>query len=258
VVDLSPAPIARPATTRAVAPNEEKFSGFVFKIQANMDPKHRDRIAFLRVCSGRFERGMKVRQGSTAKVVAVNNAITFMARDRSTTDEAYPGDIIGIPNHGTIRLGETFTEGEDLRFTGIPSFAPEYFRLARIGNPLKIKQLQKGLQQLAEEGATQLFRPLSGNDLILGAVGILQFDVVAHRLEHEYGVQVIFESYNCATVRWIHGDAAELRQLSDRYGANVALDGADDPVYLAPNNVYLKMMQEKYPNLQFLDAREIV
>ncbi len=257
VVDLSPPPVARPAVTRKVDPNEGKFSGFVFKIQANMDPKHRDRIAFLRVCSGRFDRGMKVKQVATGKTLSINNAITFMARDRSTADEAWSGDIIGIPNHGTIRLGETFTEGEDLRFTGIPSFAPEMFRLARIGNPLKIKQLQKGLQQLAEEGATQLFRPISGSDMILGAVGALQFDVVAHRLEHEYGVQVIFESYNCSTARWITGDAGELRQLSDRYSANVALDGADDPVYLAPNNVYLNMVKEKYPNLRFLEAREV-
>ncbi|WP_371322696.1 peptide chain release factor 3 [Dechloromonas sp. ZY10] len=261
VVELSPAPKARPAVvkgeSREVAPNEGKFSGFVFKIQANMDPKHRDRIAFLRVCSGRFDRGMKVKQVATGKTLSINNAITFMARDRSTADEAWSGDIIGIPNHGTIRLGETFTEGEELRFTGIPSFAPEMFRLARIANPLKIKQLQKGLQQLAEEGATQLFRPISGSDMILGAVGALQFDVVAHRLEHEYGVQVIFEHYNCATARWITGDQSELRQLSDRYSANVALDGADDPVYLAPNNVYLNMVQEKYPNLRFLEAREV-
>ncbi|MCE1239663.1 MAG: peptide chain release factor 3 [Azonexaceae bacterium] len=257
VVDLSPAPKARPAVSRTVDAFEAKFSGFVFKIQANMDPKHRDRIAFLRVCSGRFDRGMKVRQVATGKTLSINNAITFMARDRSTADEAWSGDIIGIPNHGTIRLGETFTEGEDLRFTGIPSFAPEIFKLARIANPLKIKQLQKGLQQLAEEGATQLFRPVSGSDMILGAVGSLQFDVVAHRLEHEYGVQVIFEHYNCATARWITGDAGELRQLSDRYSANVALDGADDPVYLAPNNVYLNMVQEKYPNLRFLEAREV-
>ena len=257
VVDLSPAPIPRPAVTREVQPNEPKFSGFVFKIQANMDPRHRDRIAFLRVCSGRFDRGMKVRQVATGKTLAINNAITFMARDRTTTDEAWPGDIIGIPNHGTIRLGETFSEGEDLRFTGIPSFAPEHFRLARIANPLKIKQLQKGLQQLAEEGATQLFRPLSGTDLILGAVGTLQFDVVANRLENEYGVLVIFEHYNCATARWIHGDPGELRQLSERYSANVALDGADDPVYLAPNNVYLNMVKEKFPNLRFEEAREV-
>ncbi|MFN4342161.1 MAG: peptide chain release factor 3 [Azonexus sp.] len=261
VVELSPAPKPRHAVVkgeaREVAPNEARFSGFVFKIQANMDPKHRDRIAFLRVCSGRFDRGMKVKQVATGKTLSINNAITFMARDRSTADEAWSGDIIGIPNHGTIRLGETFSEGEDLRFTGIPSFAPEMFRLARIANPLKIKQLQKGLQQLAEEGATQLFRPVSGSDMILGAVGALQFDVVAHRLEHEYGVQVIFENYNCSTARWIVGDPGELRQLSERYSANVALDGADDPVYLAPNNVYLNMVKEKYPNLRFLEAREV-
>ena len=159
MVELSPPPIPRAAVTRAVDPHETKFSGFVFKIQANMDPKHRDRIAFVRVCSGRFERGMKVKQGSTGKTLSVNNAITFMAHDRNTTDEAFPGDIIGIPNHGTMLLGDTFTEGEDLRFTGIPSFAPEHFRRAQIRNPLKMKQLQKGLQQLAEEGATQLFRP---------------------------------------------------------------------------------------------------
>ena len=257
LIDWAPPPQSRDAGMRQVEPAEAPFSGFVFKIQANMDPKHRDRIAFLRVCSGRFDRGMKVKQVATGKTLSINNAITFMARDRSTADEAYSGDIIGIPNHGTIRLGETFTEGEDLRFTGIPSFAPEMFRLARIGNPLKIKQLQKGLQQLAEEGATQLFRPISGTDMILGAVGALQFDVVAHRLEHEYGVQVIFEHYNCSTARWIVGDPAELRQLSDRYSANVALDGADDPVYLAPNNVYLNMVREKYPNLRFLETREV-
>jgi peptide chain release factor 3 len=205
VVDLSPGPLPRATQTRQVDTTEEKFTGFIFKIQANMDPKHRDRIAFLRVCSGRFERGMKLKQVSTGKFMAVNNAITFMARDRSTTDEAFAGDIIGIPNHGTLHLGDTFTEGEDLKFTGIPSFAPEFFQRAVLRNPLKLKQLQKGLQQLAQEGATQLFRPLGTNDLILGAVGQLQFDVVAHRLEHEYGVDAMFESYGVATARWLRG-----------------------------------------------------
>ena len=192
-LELAPPPASRLSGDRVIAPDSPAFSGFVFKIQANMDPKHRDRIAFLRVCSGKFERGMKVKQVSTDKILAVNNAITFMAQDRNTTDEAYAGDIIGIPNHGTVKLGDAFTEGENLKFTGIPSFAPEHFRRARIRNPLKMKQLQKGLQQLAEEGASQLFRPLQSNDLILGAVGTLQFDVVAHRLEHEYGVDVLFE-----------------------------------------------------------------
>ena len=257
VVELSPAPLARNTASRAVAPDENKFSGFVFKIQANMDPKHRDRIAFLRVCSGRFERGMKIKQVATGKQLAVNNAITFMAQDRTTMDEAYSGDIIGIPNHGTVKLGDTFTEGEDLKFIGIPSFAPEFFRRARLKNPLKMKQLQKGLHQLAEEGASQLFRPLMSNDLILGAVGILQFDVVAHRLEHEYGVDVIFESYDCSTARWLRGSEADLKAIADKYGFNVALDGADEYVYLAPNRVNLQMAQERYPGIEFLETREI-
>ncbi|MBL8477991.1 MAG: peptide chain release factor 3, partial [Sterolibacteriaceae bacterium] len=234
-----------------------KFSGFVFKIQANMDPRHRDRIAFLRVCSGRFERGMKIRQVAGGKVIAVNNAITFMAQDRNITDDAYAGDIIGIPNHGTIRLGETFTTGEDLRFTGIPAFAPEIFQRAILCNPLRLKQLQKGLQQLAEEGATQLVRPLGTNDLILGAVGALQFDVVAHRLANEYGVDAIFEPCQVATARWLRGDDAAIRALADKSGVNVALDGAGDYVYLAPNRVNLSMTQERHPEVVFLETREI-
>ncbi|HZV62170.1 MAG TPA: peptide chain release factor 3 [Methylophilaceae bacterium] len=257
VVDLSPAPLARQTATRPVEPDEGKFSGFVFKIQANMDPKHRDRIAFLRVCSGRFERGMKIKQVSTGKLMSVNNAITFMAQDRTTMDEAYSGDIIGIPNHGTIKLGDTFTENEALKFIGIPSFAPEFFRRARIKNPMKMKQLQLGLKQLAEEGATQLFRPLLSNDLILGAVGTLQFDVVAHRLEHEYGVDVAFENYDCSTARWLRGSDTDLKAIADKYRFNVALDGADEYVYLAPNRVNLQMAQERYPDIQFLETREI-
>jgi peptide chain release factor 3 len=257
VVDLSPPPQARNTASRAVAPNEEKFSGFVFKIQANMDPKHRDRIAFLRVCSGRFERGMKIKQIATGKTLNVNNAITFMAQDRTTMDEAFSGDIIGIPNHGTIKLGDTFTENESLKFIGIPSFAPEFFRRARIKNPMKMKQLQIGLKQLSEEGAAQLFRPLLSNDLILGAVGMLQFDVVAHRLEHEYGVDMIFEPYDCYTARWLHGKDSDLKAIADKYGFNVALDSADDYVYLAPNRVNLQMAQERYPDIKFAETREI-
>jgi peptide chain release factor 3 len=257
VVELSPAPLARQTATREVAPDEAKFSGFVFKIQANMDPKHRDRIAFLRVCSGRFERGMKIKQVATGKQISVNNAITFMAQDRTTMDEAYSGDIIGIPNHGTIKLGYTFTESENLKFIGIPSFAPEFFRRARIKNPMKMKQLQIGLKQLSEEGAAQLFRPLLSNDLILGAVGILQFEVVAHRLEHEYGVDMIFEPYDCHTTRWLKGSDADLKAIADKYGFNVGLDSADDYVYLAPNRVNLQMAQERYPDIQFKETREI-
>jgi peptide chain release factor 3 len=222
-----------------------------------MDPKHRDRIAFLRVCSGRFERGMKIKQVSTGKLMAVNNAITFMAQDRTTMDEAYSGDIIGIPNHGTIKVGDTFTEGEALKFTGIPSFAPEFFRRARIKNPMKMKQLQIGLKQLSEEGAAQLFRPLLSNDLILGAVGMLQFEVVAHRLEHEYSVDMVFEPYDCYTARWLKGSDADLKAIADKYGFNVGLDGADGYVYLAPNRVNLQMAQERYPEIEFAETREI-
>ncbi|MGY1490046.1 peptide chain release factor 3 [Methylobacillus pratensis] len=257
VVDLSPSPLPRNTASRSVDPKEEKFSGFVFKIQANMDPKHRDRIAFLRICSGRFERGMKIKQVASGKTLSVNNAITFMAQDRTTMDEAYSGDIIGIPNHGTVKLGDTFSEGENLKFIGIPSFAPEYFRRARIKNPMKMKQLQIGLKQLAEEGASQLFRPLLSNDLILGAIGLLQFDVVAHRLEHEYGVDVAFESYDCATARWLRGSDADLKAIADKYGFNVALDGNEEYVYLAPNRVNLQMAQERYPDIEFLETREI-
>jgi peptide chain release factor 3 len=257
VVDLSPAPLPRQTASRAVNPDENKFSGFVFKIQANMDPKHRDRIAFLRICSGHFERGMKIKQVVTGKQMAVNNAITFMAQDRTTMDEAFAGDIIGIPNHGTIKLGDTFSEGEALKFIGIPSFAPEYFRRARIKNPLKMKQLQLGLKQLAEEGATQVFRPMMSNDMILGAVGTLQFDVVAHRLEHEYSVDVAFEPYDCSTARWLRGSDADLKAIADKYGFNVALDGAGDYVYLAPNRVNLQLAQERFPDIQFLETREI-
>jgi peptide chain release factor 3 len=257
IVDLSPAPQRRPAATRQVEPLEPKFSGFVFKIQANMDPKHRDRIAFVRVCSGHYTRGIKLKQLSTGKTLAVNNAITFMAQDRSTTDEAWPGDILGIPNHGTVVLGDSFTEGEDLKFTGIPCFAPEHFRRAQIRNPMKMKQLQKGLQQLAEEGATQLFKPIGSNDLILGAVGLLQFDVVAHRLEFEYGVDCFFEPVNVATARWLRGSDLALKALEDRAAANLALDGAGDYVYLAPNRVNLQMAQERHPDIVFLETREI-
>lgn len=257
VVDLSPTPLPRKTASREVSADEDKFSGFVFKIQANMDPKHRDRIAFLRICSGKFERGMKIKQVATNKQIAVNNAITFMAQDRTIMDEAYSGDIIGIPNHGTIKVGDTFSAGEALRFTGLPYFAPEFFRRARIKNPMKMKQLQIGLKQLAEEGAAQLFKPLLSNDLILGAVGMLQFEVVKHRLEHEYGVDMIFEPYDCYTARWLSGSDDDIKSIADKYGFNVALDGADEYVYLAPNRVNLQMAEERYPAIEFLETREI-
>jgi peptide chain release factor 3 len=258
LVELSPAPRSREATTRVVGALETPFSGFVFKIQANMDPRHRDRIAFIRVCSGRFERGMKLKHVGIEKTVAINNAITFMAQDRNTTNEAFAGDIIGVPNHGTIRLGDTFTEGEMLHFTGIPSFAPELFRSVRLRNPMKAKALQKGIDQLVEEGATQVFRPMGSNDLIIGAVGALQFDVVAYRLENEYGVDAVFEPTSTVTARWLRGDEAEIKQLIATQGHSVGLDVAGEHVYLAPSSVSLMIMQERFKNIQFMKTREVV
>ncbi len=258
LVELSPAPRSREATTRVVDALETPFTGFVFKIQANMDPRHRDRIAFIRVCSGRFERGMKVKHVGIEKTIAINNAITFMAQDRNTTNEAFAGDIIGVPNHGTIRLGDTFTEGEMLHFTGIPSFAPELFRAVRLRNPMKAKALQKGIDQLVEEGATQVFRPLGSNELIIGAVGALQFDVVAYRLENEYGVDAVFEPTSTVTARWLRGDETEIKQLITTQGHSVGLDVAGEHVYLAPSSVSLMIMQERFKNIQFMKTREVV
>ncbi len=202
-VEYSPTPLPRPTETREVSPEEEAFTGFVFKIQANMDPQHRDRIAFMRVCSGRYHKGMKMHQVRLGRDVLISQALTFMAKDRTHIEEAYPGDIIGLHNHGTIQIGDTFTEGETLKFTGIPHFAPELFKRVVLKDPLKRKALQKGLMQLSEEGAVQLFRPLRNNDLILGAVGTLQFDVVEERLKSEYNVACTYEQVMVHAARWV-------------------------------------------------------
>lgn len=256
-VEAAPGPQARPASSRAVAPTEEKFSGFVFKIQANMDPQHRDRIAFFRVCSGKFSRGMKARHVRLARDIKIPDALTFMSSDRERLEEAYPGDIIGIHNHGTIRIGDTFTEGEVLAFTGIPNFAPELFRRARLKDPLKSKQLLKGLSQLCEEGATQLYRPLINNDLILGAVGILQFEVVTERLKTEYSVDCQFEAVNVTTARWVEcEDSKRFDEFKAKNEANLALDHAGDLVYIAPTRVNLQMAQERWKEVRFLATRE--
>lgn len=257
LVDWAPAPGSRDATVREVEPSEEKFSAFVFKIQANMDPKHRDRIAFLRVCSGRFERGMKMKHLRLQRDVAANSVVTFMASSREQVEEAFAGDIIGVPNHGNIQIGDSFSEGELLAFTGIPYFAPELFRSVRIRNPLKLKQLQKGLQQLGEEGAVQVFKPLSGADLILGAVGVLQFEVVKSRLENEYGVDAIFESCSIYTARWVScEDNRMLQDFEKSLVMNLARDAADNLTYLAANRVNLELTQERWPKVQFHATRE--
>jgi len=255
--EYAPPPMARPTRTRTIQPVEDELTGFVFKIQANMDKQHRDRIAFMRICSGKYTRGMKVKHVRIKKDVKIPDALTFMAADRSHVEEAYTGDIIGIHNHGTIRIGDTFTMGEDLAFTGIPNFAPELFRRARLKDPLKMKALLKGLMQLCEEGATQLFRPVANNDLVLGAVGVLQFEVVAHRLKDEYGVDCEFEAVNVTTARWItSSDEKKLDEFKNKVRNNLALDHAGDLAYVAPSRVNLAMTQERWPEIEFLATRE--
>jgi len=257
-VEYAPAPLPRATETREVAPVEETLTGFVFKIQANMDPGHRDRIAFMRICSGEYQKGMRVRHVRSGKDMKLPDAITFMAADRQHADTAYAGDIIGIHNHGTINIGDSFSEGEELAFTGIPSFAPEIFRRAVLKDPLRLKALQKGLAQLCEEGATQLFKPLRNNDLILGAVGPLQFDVVAHRLKDEYKVECQFEPVNVATARWVEcADPKMLEEFRRKAHDNLALDHGDDLVYVAPTRVNLSLTEERWPDIRFRSTREL-
>ena len=256
--EYAPQPKQRESMQREVAPSEEKFSGFVFKIQANMDPAHRDRVAFMRVCSGSYKKGMKMKHVRIGKTVAVSNATTFQADARKNVEEAYPGDIIGLHNHGTIQIGDTFTEGEELKYTGIPYFAPELFRRVVLKDPLKLKQLQKGVLQLAEEGATQVFRPLRNNDLILGAVGVLQFDVAAHRLKGEYNVEAMVENVTVQTARWIAcDDEKELKRFREKAYDNLAEDGDGQLVYLAPTRVNLNLTMERWPDIRFLATREL-
>jgi peptide chain release factor 3 len=255
--EYAPAPTARPSRGRLVQPDEKDLTGFVFKIQANMDKQHRDRIAFMRICSGKYSRGMKVFHVRLGKEMKIPDALTFFAADRDHVDEAHTGDIIGIHNHGTIRIGDSFSQGEQLAFTGIPNFAPELFRRARLRDPLKMKALLKGLTQLCEEGATQLFRPLANNDLILGAVGVLQFDVVAHRLKDEYGVDCQFEAVNVNTARWVSSDdGKKFEEFKTKLRNNLALDHAGDLAYVAPSRVNLTMTQERWPEIEFLATRE--
>jgi peptide chain release factor 3 len=253
----APAPGPRATVGRVVQADEPALTGFVFKIQANMDPAHRDRVAFMRICSGRFESGMKMFHARLGKNVKAANALTFMAQDREHVENAWPGDIVGLHNHGTISIGDTFTEGELLQFTGIPHFAPELFRRAQLRDPLKLKALQKGLAQLSEEGATQFFRPLATNDLILGAVGILQFDVVAYRLKNEYGVEATFENVNVQTARWVScDDDRTLADFTRQLQNNLAEDGAGQLVYLAPTRVNLQLTEERWPDIRFKATRE--
>ena len=223
-----------------------------------MDPAHRDRIAFLRVCSGSYKKGMKMRHVRIGKTVQISNAITFQADERRHVDEAWPGDIIGLHNHGTIQIGDTFTEGEELKYEGIPYFAPELFRRVVLKDPLRMKALQKGVLQLCEEGATQVFRPLRNNDLILGAVGVLQFDVAAQRLKSEYGVEAIVEPVKVVTARWVaNDDDSMLQRFRDKVHDNLAEDGDGQLVYLATSRVNLDLTMERWPDVRFLATREL-
>ena len=256
-VEHAPGPKSHETTTRTVAAEEPHMTGFVFKIQANMDPMHRDRVAFMRICSGTFSGGMKALHTRSGKEMKLANALTFMASDREIVDQAFAGDVIGLHNHGTISIGDTFTEGELLSFIGIPNFAPELFRRARLKDPLKMKALQKGLAQLSEEGATQFFRPLMSNDLILGAIGVLQFDVVAYRLKAEYGVECAFENVGVVTTRWVRcSNAKKLEEFREKAAQNLAIDAAGELVYIAPSRVNLQLTIERWPDIEFAATRE--
>ncbi len=257
LIEHAPPPQMRIAEEREVEATEDKLSGFVFKIQANMDPAHRDRIAFLRICSGKYQRGMKMRHVRLGRDVQISNAVTFMAGNREQAEEAWSGDVIGLHNHGTIQVGDTFTQGEQLNFTGIPHFAPELFKRVQLRDPLKLKALQKGLIQLGEEGATQVFRPVHSNDWILGAVGILQFDVVAWRLKEEYGVECSYDNIAVVAARWVEcEDDKILDEFRKKVSGNIALDGGEHLTYLAPSMVNLNLTIERWPDITFHATRE--
>ncbi len=253
----APAPRPQKTAERVIQPTEEKVTAFVFKIQANMDPKHRDRIAFTRICSGRFERGMKLTHARSGKAVNVHSPLMFLAREREIAEEAYPGDIVGIPNHGQLRIGDALTEGEKLRFVGIPSFAPELLQKVRAGDPLKAKHLGKALTHLAEEGAAQVFKTRIGGEWIVGVAGPLQFDVLADRIRTEYDLPVDFQPTSLHTARWVEAeDARELKRFLDAHQGAVADDWSGAPVFLAANPYRLKVAEEDWKQIRFAKTRE--
>ncbi len=253
----APPPTPRPALERVVDPGEEAVTGFVFKIQANMDPKHRDRIAFVRLCSGHFKRGAKLKHPRSGKIINVHNPVMFLAQERELAEEAVAGDIIGIPNHGQLRIGDALSEGEVLHFTGIPSFAPEILRRVRPEDPMKTKHLGKALLQLSEEGAGSVFKPLTGPDWIVGVVGVLQFDVLADRIRTEYAIPVSFTDTPIHTARWVESsDALLLKKFSDESRAAMAEDHEGRPVFLARNEWHLNRAKEDWPGIRFLSTRE--
>jgi len=258
LIKYAPPPRDQKARQRVVKASEPKLSGVVFKIQANMDPNHRDRIAFMRVCSGKLTRGMKVKIVRSGKQLALNAPQFFFAQDRSLAEEAYAGDVVGIPNHGVLRIGDTLTEGEDLVFTGVPSFAPEILRRVRLGDPMKAKKLKSALEELAEEGVVQLFTPIDGSGAVVGVVGALQLDVLADRLEHEYSVPATFETTRFDILRWITApDSKSMEGFIDANKSGIAhdLDGA--PVFMASSAFNLNYALERAPGIAAATIKEI-
>jgi peptide chain release factor 3 len=257
IEDWAPPPRLQPAEPKPVAPDAPGVAGFVFKVQANMDPNHRDRVAFFRLCSGRLTRGMKLRQSGTGKSLTIHNPMFFFARERELAEEALPGDIVGIPNHGTLGVGDTLTDGEELRFTGIPNFAPEILRRVRLGDPMRAKQMRRALEDLAEEGVTQVFRPVLGAQWIVGVVGQLQLDVLEARIAEEYKIKVQFESSPHQLARWVTADDPNLvERFTKSNAANIAEDRDGAPVFLARNSWELNYAAREWPDVKFMETRE--
>ncbi|MEM7441036.1 MAG: peptide chain release factor 3 [Pseudomonadota bacterium] len=254
--DYGPPPQIRPAQERQVSPDEKKVTGFVFKVQANMDPKHRDRIAFVRLCSGHFNRGMKLTHVRTKKPMAIASPMLFLASDRELTEEAWAGDIIGIPNHGQLRIGDALTEGEALHFTGIPSFAPELLQSVRAADPMKAKHLDKALNQFAEEGAAKLFKPMIGAGWIIGVVGALQFEVLASRIELEYGIPVRFEPTQFTSARWMTGPKDAVDGFANSNKGHMASDHDGDPVYMTRLQWDIDRVARDFPDLKLSSTKE--
>ena len=256
--EFGPQPQVQPAEPRQISPDETKVSGFVFKVQANMDPKHRDRVAFVRLCSGHFKRGMKLTHVRSSKPMAVSNPVLFLANERELAEDAWAGDIIGIPNHGQLRIGDALTEGETLRFTGIPSFAPELLQSVRATDPMKAKHLEKALTQFAEEGASKLFKPNIGSGWIVGVVGQLQFDVLASRIELEYGIPVRFEPTQYTSARWVTGPKDKLDAFVKANKGQLASDHDGDPVYMTRLQWDIDRIERDYPELKLSSTKEMM
>ncbi|WP_259779975.1 peptide chain release factor 3 [Aestuariispira ectoiniformans] len=253
----APSPRPQPSDARIIEPGEDKVTGFVFKVQANMDPNHRDRIAFMRLCSGKFKRGMKLKHVRSGKPIAIYNPIMFFAQSRELAEEAWPGDIIGVPNHGTLRVGDTLSETENVRFTGIPNFAPEILRRVRLDDPMKAKHLRKALESLAEEGVTQVFKPQLGANWIVGVVGQLQLDVLTTRIEQEYGIKVGLETAPYETARWISADdTKQIEKFMDSNRSAMGEDRDGAPVFLARNMWELNHQVQNWPDIHFDKTRE--